>query len=98
MKGQWITFERATVERARELLAAGGDPVILRWSRSDRSGKGGGWEPMHYTETVALVDVTEKRLKVRTFHRAPSGPVISGPIYIADPKKCRFAEWREGAK
>jgi len=91
----WVKTEQATIERCKELLAAGGSPVTLRWRRLDRQGKGGGWEPVPYDTTVALVGVTAKRLKVRDCFHTEKGLIITGPVYVANPANCRFAEWRE---
>jgi len=73
---KWLTTERMTIDRARELLAnrIGDLPIYLRWYRCDTSQA---WAPK-YPVTVTLHGVTAKRLKVKE---------IGGGYFFVDPNK-----------
>jgi len=84
MAVKWINTERATIERAKELLAnrIADLPIWVRWYRTYDNPHGGGsfGKSKEYC-TCELIGVTAKRLKVKDH----------ASICFPDPRSCSFA-------
>jgi len=87
MKQEWVRVEDCTVERARNLLAAPGRPIWVRWYRTFAGGNNGmPWGRTRLYETGELVGVTAKRLKLK---------LRAGGVHTVDPCACYFAVRKE---
>jgi len=82
----YTNTEKATIEKAKQLLAAQipGIPIWVRWYRTYDNPHGGGafGKSKEYC-TCELVGVTAKRIKLRE---------IAGGVSAVDPNHCFFAD------
>lgn len=81
---KYIATERATIERASQLLATrlDGIPIWVRWYRTYDNPHGGGpfGKSKEYC-TVELIGTTPKRLRVKDYDG----------VHVVDPDNCSFA-------
>jgi hypothetical protein len=83
-RSKWTKTERATVVRAKELLASriADLPIWVRWYRTyDNPHGGGSFGKSKEDCTAELIGVTVKRLKIKDY----------AGVHSVDPKNCFFA-------